>query len=107
MSQVPEWQAALFARRTLGMIRTLDAVQAAWARLGSPGAGTAVVHVVGTNGKGSTSALVAHALRCRGHRVGLYTSPHLHRVGERIRVDGVALADAALQTIVARVLAVE
>ncbi|MCY1057775.1 Mur ligase family protein [Nannocystis sp. SCPEA4] len=103
----PAWQSALFARRTLGMIRGLEAVRAAHAALGRPAAGVPVVHVVGTNGKGSTSAMVAHALRRRGHRVGLYTSPHLHRVGERIRIDGAALSDAAMQALVDRVLAVE
>lgn len=103
----PAWQVALFARRTLGMIRGLEAVRAAHVALGEPAAGVPVVHVVGTNGKGSTSAMVAHALLRRGVRVGLYTSPHLHRVGERIRVDGAALSDEALRAIVERVLAVE
>lgn len=101
------WQDALMARRSLGVQMTLEAVIAAHAALGAPGKGRAVVHVVGTNGKGSTSAMVAHALRRRGRRVGLYTSPHLHRVGERIRIDGVALADDALQPLVDEVLAVE
>lgn len=107
MSDTPTWQQELFAHRALGMIRNLDAVQAAYAALGEPGRGAATVHVVGTNGKGSTAAMVAHALRGRGRRVGLFTSPHLHRVGERIQIDGVALADAALQPIVAAVLATE
>lgn len=101
------WQDALAARRSLGVRLTLDAVLAAHAALGAPGRGRPVVHVVGTNGKGSTSAMVDHALRRRGRRVGLYTSPHLHRVGERIRIDGVALTDAALQPLVDDVLAVE
>jgi dihydrofolate synthase/folylpolyglutamate synthase len=107
ISPPPDWQAALFARRALGVIRGIEAVRAAHVALGEPAAGLPVVHVVGTNGKGSTSAMVAHALRRRGRRVGLYTSPHLHRVGERIRIDGVPLADEALRAIVERVLAVE
>lgn len=104
---MPNWQEALFSRRSLGALLTLEAVRAAHAALGAPGAGVPVVHVVGTNGKGSTSAMVAHALRRRGRRVGLYTSPHLHRVGERICVDGAALSDAALQPLIDAVLAVE
>lgn len=51
------------------------------------------VHVAGTNGKGSVSALVERMLRAAGYRTGLYTSPHLHRFGERIRVDGRPIAD--------------
>ncbi len=46
------------------------------------------VHVAGTNGKGSTSAMVESILRAAGLRTGLYTSPHLERINERIRVDG-------------------
>lgn len=101
------WQESLFARRSLGVKLGLEVMRAAHEALGAPGAGVPVVHVVGTNGKGSTSAMVAHALRRRGRRVGLYTSPHLHRVGERIRIDGEALTDAALQPIVDAVIAVE
>ncbi len=46
------------------------------------------VHVGGTNGKGSVAAMVASILGCAGHRVGLYTSPHLIEFGERIRIAG-------------------
>ena len=46
------------------------------------------VHVGGTNGKGSVAAMVASILGCAGHRVGLYTSPHLVEFGERIRIAG-------------------
>lgn len=107
MSEEPEWLAALRARGSLGVIPTLEAVRAGHAALGSPGAGVPVIRVVGTNGKGSTAAMTAHALGRRGLRVGLYTSPHLHRVGERIRVDGAPIADADLQRIVAAVLRAE
>jgi dihydrofolate synthase / folylpolyglutamate synthase len=54
------------------------------------------VHVGGTNGKGSVSTLVASALREAGWRVGLYTSPHLSSFRERIRVDGVPIAESAM-----------
>ncbi|HUJ78903.1 MAG TPA: folylpolyglutamate synthase/dihydrofolate synthase family protein [Nitrospiria bacterium] len=46
------------------------------------------VHVAGTNGKGSTAAMIAAMLQAAGYRVGLYTSPHLHTVNERMRVNG-------------------
>jgi dihydrofolate synthase/folylpolyglutamate synthase len=52
------------------------------------------VHVAGTNGKGSTSAMLASILRSAGLRTGLYTSPHLERINERIRLDGKDISDA-------------
>lgn len=52
------------------------------------------VHVAGTNGKGTTCSVVASILTEAGYRTGLYTSPHIVRFNERIRVDGVPIADA-------------
>jgi dihydrofolate synthase/folylpolyglutamate synthase len=57
-------------------------------RLGDPHAGLRVVHVAGTKGKGSTSAMVAAALTASGVRTGLFCSPHLHRLEERFNLDG-------------------
>ncbi len=58
------------------------------ARLGDPQRRLSSVHVAGTKGKGSVSAMTASVLRVAGYRVGLYTSPHLHDFCERIQVDG-------------------
>jgi dihydrofolate synthase/folylpolyglutamate synthase len=102
----PRWE-ALFARRSLGIRLGLEAVNAAWRALGEPCANVPAAHVVGTNGKGSTSAMIDHALRGRGVRVGMYTSPHIHRVGERVRIGGVPDDDDALLDAVERVLAIE
>ena len=55
-------------------------------RLGDVGQATRTVHVAGTKGKGSTSALITSILTQAGYKVGLFTSPHLHSVCERIRV---------------------
>ena len=55
-----------------------------------------VVTVGGTNGKGSTCAMLESILRAAGHRTGLYTSPHLLRYNERVRVAGIEVEDAAL-----------
>src|SRR5215813_13614491 len=55
-----------------------------------------VVTVTGTNGKGSTCALLESVYRCAGHRTGLYTSPHLVRYNERVRIYGEAQSDDAL-----------
>src|ERR1051325_9510645 len=51
-----------------------------------------IVHVAGSKGKGSTSAMLAHVLRAAGYRTGLFTSPHLCRVEERIQIDGTPIA---------------
>ena len=107
MQDVPRWQQALFERRNLGVKLDLAAVRAVHAALGSPAAEIPGLHVLGTNGKGSTAAMAAHALQRRGRRVGLYTSPHLHRVGERVRIDGVARTDEEMQVLCDRVLAAE
>ncbi|MGC3997052.1 MAG: folylpolyglutamate synthase/dihydrofolate synthase family protein [Anaeromyxobacter sp.] len=76
------------------MVRALDA-------LGHPERRYAVLHVGGTNGKGSTCAMAEAALRRAGHRVGLYTSPHLVRFNERIAVDGQVIDDARLEARIA------
>jgi dihydrofolate synthase/folylpolyglutamate synthase len=53
------------------------------------------VHIAGTNGKGSTAAMLESILRAAGLRTGLYTSPHLERINERIRIDGQDVSDAS------------
>jgi len=57
-------------------------------RLENPHRQARTIHVAGTKGKGSISALIANALNYCGHSVGLYTSPHLHTIRERIRLNG-------------------
>jgi dihydrofolate synthase / folylpolyglutamate synthase len=57
-------------------------------RLGNPQAGPLPVHVAGTKGKGSTAAMIASILEAAGYRTGLYTSPHLFSINERIQIDG-------------------
>ncbi|HLJ24672.1 MAG TPA: folylpolyglutamate synthase/dihydrofolate synthase family protein [Candidatus Acidoferrales bacterium] len=61
--------------------------------LGQPQRQFQSVHVAGTNGKGSTSAMLDSILRAAGLRTGLYTSPHLERINERIRLDGREISD--------------
>ena len=61
--------------------------------LGSPQLHFPSILVAGTNGKGSTSATLASILRMGGYRTGLYTSPHLARVNERVRIDGQDISD--------------
>jgi dihydrofolate synthase/folylpolyglutamate synthase len=82
--------------RPLAMRFGLERMERALDGLGRPDRDLAILHVAGTNGKGSTCAMAAAALRLAGHRVGLYTSPHLVRFHERIQVDGRAIADDVL-----------
>lgn len=83
----------LYARASLGMQLGLDRMRAACARAGHPERAFDVVHVAGTNGKGSTAAMVEAVARAAGLRTGLYTSPHLCRFAERIRIDGESIGD--------------
>jgi len=72
----------------------LERVQALLAGLGHPERACRFVHVAGTNGKGSTCAMIESALRAAGVRTGLYTSPHLLEPTERIRIDGIPVPEA-------------
>jgi dihydrofolate synthase/folylpolyglutamate synthase len=71
----------------------LDRMRNLLARLGNPEKRLRIVHVAGTKGKGSTSAMIAAALSAAGYRVGLYTSPHLDRIEERLMVDGLPCSE--------------
>jgi len=83
----------------------LENIVALCAALGGPQDRFPSVHVAGTNGKGSVSAMLAETLRRHGLRTGLYTSPHLARVEERVRVDGSAIAPKRFRDLVARLKA--
>src|SRR5580693_7080151 len=95
---------ALVARAPRGMLLGLDRVEAALAALGDPHLGLAAVHVAGSNGKGSVCAMVESIARAAGLRTGLYTSPHLSRFAERIRLDGEPVSDGALADLLGRAL---
>jgi dihydrofolate synthase/folylpolyglutamate synthase len=82
----------------------LERMRALLRRLGDPHERLRLVHVTGTKGKGSTCAMLESILRAAGYRVGLFTSPHLTRVEERMQVDRVPIAPnelAALMSCVA------
>ncbi|MFZ0934398.1 MAG: Mur ligase family protein, partial [Bryobacteraceae bacterium] len=66
----------------------LERIRAVLGALGNPQDRLSIVHVAGTNGKGSTCAMVESGFRAAGLRTGLYTSPHLAEPTERIRIDG-------------------
>ena len=72
----------------------LERIEAVLAALDHPEAAFRVVHVAGTNGKGSTCAMIDAGLQAAGIRTGLFTSPHLNEPTERIRIDGIPVSEA-------------
>jgi len=81
----------------------LDHMRVLAEALGHPERRFASILIAGTNGKGSTAATLASVLKTAGHRTGLYTSPHLQRINERIRVNGEQISDPELAEIHERV----
>lgn len=96
------WLARLEGRSGQTIQLGLERVGAVKEALGA-NCGGVVLSVGGTNGKGSTCAMLEAILLAAGYRVGLYTSPHLLRFTERVRVQGVEVAEAALVTAMNRV----
>ena len=89
--------------RPLAMRFGLERMERALQAVGHPERDLAILHVAGTNGKGSTCAMAAEALRLAGHRVGLYTSPHLVDFRERIQVDGHRIPEEVLAARIAEI----
>jgi len=80
----------------------LDRVRELLAALSNPQLAYPAVHVAGTKGKGSTTAMIDAALRAGGYRTGMYTSPHLHTFRERIRRDGDMIPEEDVSRLVER-----
>ena len=97
----------LYGLQRFGIKLGLENIRTLLERCGHPERGYGIIHVAGTNGKGSVSAALAAILQHAGYRTGLYTSPHLHSFTERIRVDGDAIVgdEVARLTILLRSLA--
>ncbi|MBW2463610.1 MAG: bifunctional folylpolyglutamate synthase/dihydrofolate synthase [Deltaproteobacteria bacterium] len=95
--QYPDAIRRLYGLRSRGVKLGLGRVEAAVKLRGNPEREMGrVVHVAGTNGKGSTAAMAASVCHAAGLRTGFFSSPHLHRFGERIRIDGRPLDDDEL-----------
>jgi dihydrofolate synthase/folylpolyglutamate synthase len=99
--------AALFERTHAGIKPGLDLIRELLEALGDPQARFLSVHVAGTNGKGSTCAILERTLRETGLKTGLYTSPHLVRVNERIQLQGRDIDDDTFYSLLDRIEAVE
>ncbi|GAB6878721.1 dihydropteroate synthase [Halorubrum gandharaense] len=93
----------LFDLRRFAVSPGTESVRALLDHLGNPETELAFVQVAGSNGKGSTARMVESTLRGAGLSVGLYTSPHLESLSERIRVDGREIPDDAVADFVAEV----
>lgn len=93
----------LYGLHKHGIKLGLGTIEAMLARLGRPEQRWPALHVGGTNGKGSTAAMAAAVLQAAGHRVGLYTSPHLVDFRERIRVDGLPISQERVAELTERV----
>ena len=86
-----------------GSIPGLARINALLDKMGHPERSLKFVHVTGTNGKGSTCAMVASVLRQAGYRTGLYTSPYITRFNERIQINGEMIPDEELCAITAEI----
>ncbi|WP_284330737.1 bifunctional tetrahydrofolate synthase/dihydrofolate synthase [Dyella flagellata] len=91
-----EWLDYQQSIHALGVDLGLNRVRAVWQRMGAPAIAQRVITVGGTNGKGSTVAFLEAMLAAAGQRVGCYTSPHLIRYNERVRICGVDADDDML-----------
>lgn len=90
---VADW---LFTLKSSGVKFGIDRMHRLVAALGHPERTYPVVHIAGTNGKGSVSAMMESILRAAGLHTGLYTSPHLVKLGERVQVDRQLLTEAEI-----------
>ena len=91
-------------RAWVGQQPGLDRIRRLLGRLGNPQEKLKFVHIAGSNGKGSTAAMLSSVLTAAGLKTGLYTSPHLWRFHERFQVDGVPISGEDLAEITAQVL---
>jgi dihydrofolate synthase/folylpolyglutamate synthase len=86
----------LYALQRLGVKVGLEHTEKLLEVCGNPQDNFASIHIAGTNGKGSTAAIITSILIEAGYNVGLYTSPHLLKFNERIRVNGVPISDESI-----------
>jgi dihydrofolate synthase/folylpolyglutamate synthase len=86
----------LYSLHAFGIKPGLERTEELSASLGNPHLRYPTIHVAGTNGKGTTCSVLASCLQEAGYTVGLYTSPHIQRFNERIKVNGIQITDEEL-----------
>lgn len=99
-----ETLAYIYGLARFGMRPGLERISTLLRALGNPEEKMPVIHVAGTNGKGSTAAFLSSIVATGGYRVGLFTSPHLIRFTERIRINGAEIAEDAVVRLAQRVI---
>ena len=97
-SSISETLNALFSLERRGVKMGLEHTEKLLFTLGNPQEKLNLIHIAGTNGKGSTSSHMECVLRGLGKKVGLYTSPHLVKFNERIRVNGIPITDQEIKS---------
>ena len=96
LTKIDNLLAHLYGLRRLGIKVGLEHTNELLKQCGNPHLGLKTIHIAGTNGKGSTAAMIQAILRGNGLKVGLYTSPHLIRFNERIRINGSPISDKSI-----------
>jgi dihydrofolate synthase/folylpolyglutamate synthase len=96
LNSYPAVRAYLYGLKHRGALYGIDRMRRFVEALGDPQLAYPVIHVAGTNGKGSTCAMLESIFRAAGHRTGLFTSPHLVHQGERVQVDRQVLGRDAI-----------
>ncbi len=97
---IKETMAYIHATEWQGSRPGLSRITSLLASLGNPEKELRVIHIAGTNGKGSTSAMLASCLMAAGYKTALFTSPYLYSFGERMQINGVPISDAALTAVI-------
>ena len=90
---IMQYLSYLFSLETKGIKLGLDRTNKLFDACDNPQKKIKSIQVIGTNGKGSTSAMIANIFKTSGYKVGLYTSPHLNKINERIRINGQSIKD--------------
>src|SRR5690349_19642847 len=93
----------LFQLELFGVKLGLDNIRRLMELLDNPQDKLKVIHIAGTNGKGSVASYISNILRASGYKVGLYTSPHLVRFEERIQIDGTLIPEESVVQLTRRI----
>jgi len=94
-----DWLYSLEPGTKFGLERIKDLLN----KLNNPEKNLKCIHVAGTNGKGSTCAIISAILRKSNYKVGMYTSPHLKNFNERFRINGINIPDEKLNTLIKKI----